>query len=75
MKRYFIYLTAALLAFASVSCQKELKYEPGEADHENCYGVYFPIQNGTGDLQIEPSDPTVLKYTLRRTKTDGEALI
>ena len=72
MKRYFIYLTAALLAFASVSCQKELKYEPGEVDHENCYGVYFPIQNGTGDLQIEPSDPTVFKYTVRRTKTDGE---
>lgn len=72
MKRYFIYITTALLALAAVSCQEEFRYEPGEADHENCYGVYFPVQKGTGDMQIEPGDPTVLKYTVRRTNTDGE---
>lgn len=72
MKRYFIYIATALLAFAAVACQEEFRYEPGEPDHENCYGVYFPIQGGTGDLQIEPSDPTAFKYTVRRTKTEGE---
>ena len=50
MKRYFIYITTALLALAAVSCQEEFRYEPGEADHENCYGVYFPVQKGTGDM-------------------------
>ena len=72
MKRYFIYLVSAVFAFAAVSCQEELRYQPGEQDAENCYGVFFPVQTGVGDLQIEPNDPTVLTYTVRRSKTEGE---
>lgn len=72
MKRYFIYLVSAVFAFAAVSCQEELRYQPGEQDAENCYGVFFPVQTGVGDLQIEPTDPTVLTYTVRRSRTEGE---
>lgn len=72
MKRYFIYLVSAVFAFAAVSCQEELRYQPGEQDAENCYGVFFPVQTGVGDLQIEPSDPTVFTYTVRRSRTEGE---
>ena len=75
MNRYFTYLISAIFAFAAISCQEELRYEPGDPDAENCYGVYFPVQNGTGDLQIEPNDQTVLTYTVRRTKTDGEIYV
>ena len=72
MKRYFIYLVSAVFAFTAVSCQEELRYQPGEQDAENCYGVFFPVQTGAGDLQIEPTDPTVLTYTVRRSRTEGE---
>lgn len=72
MKRYLIYSMAVLLSFAMSSCQEELVYQPGEADDENCYGVYFPIQDGTGDIQIEPTDPTVFTFKVRRTKAEGE---
>ena len=72
MKRYFIYLVSAVFAFAAVSCQEELRYQPGEQDAENCYGVFFPVQTGAGDLQIDPTDPTVLTYTVRRSRTEGE---
>ena len=75
MNRYFTYLISAIFALAAISCQEELRYQPGEADAENCYGVYFPVQNGTGDLQIEPNDPTVLTYTVRRSNTDGEIYV
>ena len=75
MNRYFTYLISAIFAFAAISCQEELRYEPGDPDAENCYGVYFPVQNGTGDLQIEPNDPTVLTYTVRRSNTDGEIYV
>lgn len=75
MNRYFTYLISAIFAYAAISCQEELRYEPGDPDAENCYGVYFPVQNGTGDLQIEPNDQTVLTYTVRRTKTDGEIYV
>ena len=72
MNRYILYLISAIFAFSAISCQKELAYQPGEQDHENCYGVYFPAQKGAGDLQIEPTDSKVLTYTVRRTNTDGE---
>ena len=72
MKRYFIYLVSAVFAFTALSCQEEIRFQPGEQDAENCYGVFFPVQTGVGDLQIEPNDPTVLTYTVRRSKTEGE---
>jgi hypothetical protein len=37
MKRYFIYLVSAVFTFAAISCQEELRYQPGEKDAENCY--------------------------------------
>lgn len=61
-----------ILSIAFSSCQKELTYQPGEKDAENCYGVYFPAQSGTGDIQIEPGDPTFFTYTVRRSNTEGE---
>ena len=61
-----------MLSLAFSSCQEELTYQPGEADAEDCYGVYFPIQTGTGDIQIEPGDPTFFTYTVRRLNTEGE---
>ena len=61
-----------LLSLAFSSCQEELTYQPGEADAEDCYGVYFPIQSGTGDIMIEPGDTTYFTYTVRRTNTEGE---
>ena len=75
MNRYIVYLISAIFAFSALSCQEELRHQPGEQDHENCYGVYFPVQTGTGDLQVEPSDPSVLTYTVRRSKTDGELYV
>ena len=72
MKKYFIYFMTVLLSLAVSSCQEEITYQPGEADPDGCYGVYFPIQSGTGDIQIEPGDPTYFTYTVRRTNTEGE---
>lgn len=72
MKRHFIYFMTILISLAVVSCQEELRYQPGEADNENCYGVYFPVQSGTGDIQIEPTDPTVFTFKVRRTNTEGD---
>ena len=72
MKRCFIYFMTVLLSVAFSSCQDELTYQPGELDAEDCYGVYFPIQGGTGDIQIEPGDQTFFTYTVRRSNTEGE---
>ena len=62
----------ALLSMVLASCVQEEMHAPGELDNENCYGVYFPTQKGLGDLQIEPDDPTTLKFIVRRTNSRGE---
>lgn len=54
------------------SCTQEEMHSPGELDNESCYGVYFPTQSGLGDLQIEPDDPTTLKFIVRRTNPRGQ---
>ena len=72
MKRNLIYIMTALLSMVLASCAQEEMHAPGELDNENCYGVYFPTQKGLGDLQIEPDDPTTLKFIVRRTNTRGE---
>lgn len=61
----------ALLSMVLASCAQEEMHAPGELDNENCYGVYFPTQKGLGDLQIEPDDPTTLKFVVRRTNSRG----
>ena len=62
----------ALLSMVLASCAQEEMHTPGELDNESCYGVYFPTQKGLGDLQIEPDDPTTLKFIVRRTNSRGE---
>ena len=62
----------ALLSLVLASCTQEEMHAPGELDAEGCYGVYFPTQNGVGDLQIEPDDPTTLTFMVRRSNSRDE---
>ena len=62
----------ALLSMVLASCAQEEMHAPGELDSESCYGIYFPTQSGLGDLQIEPEDPTTLKFIVRRTNPRGQ---
>lgn len=72
MKRSLIYMMTALLSMVMFSCAQEEMHAPGELDNENCYGVYFPAQKGLGDIQIEPDDPTTMKFIVRRVNSRGE---
>lgn len=72
MKRSLIYMMTALLSMVMFSCAQEEMHAPGELDNENCYGVYFPAQKGLGNIQIEPDDPTTMKFIVRRVNSRGE---
>ena len=72
MKKYISYIMTALLSLVLASCAQEEMHAPGEPDAEGCYGVYFPTQNGVGDLQIEPDDPTTLTFMVRRSNSRDE---
>ncbi|MCI2122196.1 MAG: hypothetical protein LKK19_05785, partial [Bacteroidales bacterium] len=70
MKRIYITLLAvASLAFALTSCKEDVVHQPGEADVDGCYGVYFPSQDE--DLTLDPSDSTVATITVARANTSG----
>ncbi len=64
-------LLVALLSMAVVSCSKSDAYEPGPADVEGCYDVYFPKQDNTGEISLDPTEPTKFTYQVLRTNTEG----
>lgn len=72
IKNILYYFAAVLLTVSMTSCVDEMIAEPGEPDHENCHGVYFPAQEGTGDIQIDPDDPKSFKFIVKRTNAKGE---
>lgn len=70
MNRYIIYLTAALVSLLALACTPEEMASVGGQGDPDCYGVYFPAQDGTGDIQIDPDDPRHFTFKVGRTKTD-----
>lgn len=71
MKRILFYMSALLMSFMAASCEQEMTAELGDPDNPDCYGVYFPSQAGTGDLQVGPDDAKSVKFTVRRLNTRG----
>ena len=74
----------ALLAFATVgmvACSEDATHEPGPAELEGCYGVYFPeasvleSQGPMGEISLDPSEATVFKYYAYRENTEGEITV
>ena len=68
--RYIMSIMAAMLSFLLLSCTQEEIASVGDPDAENCYGVFFPSQSGTGDNQIDPDDPRHFTFKVSRKKTD-----
>lgn len=74
----------ALLAFATVgmvACSEDATHEPGPAELEGCYGVYFPeasvleSQGPMGETSLDPSEPTTFTYYAYRENTEGEITV
>lgn len=72
IKNLIYYFIAALMSITMTGCVEETIAEVGSPDHENCHGVYFPVQEGTGDIQIDPNDPTSFKFIVKRLNARGE---
>ena len=64
-------MSAVLMSFMMTSCADELTAELGAPDDPDCYGIYFPSQEGTGDLQIGPDDAKSLVFKVKRLNTRG----
>ena len=64
-----------MVSLLMTSCVEGLTAELGEPDNEDCYGVYFPSQKGTGDIQVGPDDTKTVTFTVRRTNTRGSLVV
>lgn len=70
-----IFLSALFASLLITSCVKEMTAELGEPDNKDCYGIYFPSQKGTGDLQVGPEDAKSMTFMVRRTNTRGKVTV
>lgn len=57
-----------LAAFLAAGCTEELTYTAGTGEDPDNYGVYFPAQTSSTELEIDPSAETEVSYKVRRTK-------
>lgn len=66
-------MCAALLPLGAlaVSCTESDNWEPGAPDVANCYDVFFPEQENTGDLEVDPNADLEFTYIAQRSNTDG----
>ena len=67
--KYLFALSAAAFTFAA--CEKETEVKPGDPEVDGCYGVYFPVQEASGDHIYNPIQDKVLEITVARTNTEG----
>lgn len=73
----FFYALLALATVGMVACSKDSTYQPGPAELEGCYDVYFPSaadleeQGPLGEVSLDPSEKTVFTYTAYRNNVEG----
>lgn len=73
MKKIALYSLIAATALFLAGCTREKAYEPGPADDPNCMGVYFPEQEGTGEVELDPADKiTKLTFVAKRAESKSE---
>ncbi len=71
----FTYALLALCCGFAVSCSQDATHEAGAPEVEGCFGVYFPEQDNTGDIELDPTEGLTFTYTATRTNSEGEATV
>ena len=75
MKKFVAYSLLAAAALAFAGCAREQAFEPGTPDDPDCMGVYFPTQEGTGDIEIDPAEKiTSFTFTAKRAESKSETV-
>lgn len=77
MKTFYKIMTlVAVASLVLVSCaKKEVPYEKGTADLANCYGVFFPPQEASGNHELDPAEPTEITFDVSRSVSTGDITV
>jgi len=65
---YKIFTYLLILPLFALACNQEteLEYEPGTAELSNSYGVYFPVQDASGNHTYDPEMQRSVSVTVAR---------
>lgn len=69
-KGYIKILVALIMSLTAASCVNDYRAKVGPYDNPDCYGIYFPVQENTGDVVIGPDEPRFLTFKVYRMKTE-----
>ena len=73
IKRY-IYAALLLVGVGAISCTGN-EWTPGEEAPKECYNVYFPEQEFSGEIELNPTDALEFTLTLCREDIDGDVVV
>ena len=70
----YIYATLLLIGLGLTSCTNQ-EWTPGAPESKHCYNVYFPEQEVSGAIEVDPTD--VLEFTLVvcRENVEGDVVV
>lgn len=61
--------------FFLAGCSDDETYQPGAGEQESTYGVYFPSQATSSELDIDPNDPAEVSYRVKRTNAIDQIVV
>lgn len=67
--KLYRYLTAFSLLALCAGCTEDVKYETGDLDNPDNYGVYFPHQIPSTNIELDVGTKTQVTYKAMRTNT------
>lgn len=67
MKTFKYLLWALLATFVATGCSDDATYTPGAEEDPDNYGVYFPTQTTSTEVEVDPADKAEVTYKVRRT--------
>ena len=70
----YVYATLLLIGLSLSSCTNQ-EWTPGEQEPKDCYNVYFPEQEVSGNMEINPTDALEFSIILCRENIDGDVVV
>ena len=74
LNKIFMLAGIAMLGFAMSSCSDDDNdYTPGEPVSADCPAVSFVAEESGKSVELDPTDPTEVSFTVTREKADAAA--
>ena len=70
----YIYATLLLIGLGLTSCTNQ-EWTPGAPESKHCYNVYFPEQEVSGAIEVDPTDALEFTLVVCRENVEGDVVV